>query len=217
MLRYGVPLLWLLLLTGCQSIPLGLNQEAPNKEEVVATEDAAGELVVVPSPYEQNQGSVSSDAKARYGKALVAMQVGDWKDAEQRLLALVSDYPALSGPVLNLGIVSEQQADNKKAEAYYQQTIAVNANNLAAYHRLAVLLREQGRFQEAEAVYLRALTVWDQDAVSHKNLGILYDLYMGRLDDALIHYESYLALTEPPDRQVKGWVADLSRRIKAEQ
>jgi len=44
-------------------------------------------------------------------------------------------------------------------------------------------------------------------------LGILYELYLGRLDDALQAYQTYQTLSENPDMRVAGWVSDLERRI----
>ena len=50
---------------------------------------------------------------------------------------------------------------------------------------------------------------------THLNLAILYDLYMGKLPQALEHYQRYLELTSDEKSPVKGWVADLQRRMKA--
>lgn len=200
----------LVLLTACQSTPFEPASE-PSTQPVAIDNVLPVEL----SPYEQSQGRVSRDAKNRFRQAVVAMQAADWDDAKQKLLTLTVDYPTLSGPILNLGIVYEQLNDKVAAEKSYQQAIMINRDNLAAYHRYGVLLREQGRFSEAEAVYLQALDIWQKDAASHKNLAILYDIYMGRLDDALRHYQVYMTLTGQENRQAKGWIADLKRRIKA--
>ena len=48
-----------------------------------------------------------------------------------------------------------------------------------------------GRFSEAEQSYTKALAVWQHDADTHRNLGILYELYMGRLLEAQQHYLQY--------------------------
>ena len=185
--------LLLLILAACQSTPVDTAVEPEAAASESDVDKVADTVIAQPSPYEQNQPSVSRDAKERFNKALIAMQAADWETAKNELLGLAQDYPALSGPLLNLGIVAEQQADVDAAEKYYQQTISVNPTNMAAYHRYGVMLREQGRFQDAEVVYLDALKIWPDDASSHKNLGILYDLYMGRLEEALGHYQTYLA------------------------
>ena len=43
--------------------------------------------------------------------------------------------------------------------------------------------------------------------------GILYELYLGRFDDALKAYQTYQTLTDTPDLRVAGWVSDLQRRL----
>ena len=52
---------------------------------------------------------------------------------------------------------------------------------------------------------------WLREA--YLNLGILYELYLGRLDDALQAYQKYQALSESADQRVAGWVSDLERRL----
>ena len=75
-----------------------------------------------------------------------------------------------------------------------------------------MLLRRQGKFGEAEAAYLKAVTASPDYALAHYNLGVLYELYLQRLDAALQHYERYQAVTGE-DKQVAKWIADLKRRL----
>lgn len=221
MLRGLLLPLMLVLLSACESLPQlgggsaskGMIDETVDVEKKTGPDDSA-EPTPLLSPYQQNQPTVSRDAKERFSTALGLMQAQNWSTAEPILAELVADYPTLSGPILNLAIVLEQQGDLSAAETYYQQAIDTNPTNLNAYHCYAVLLRQQGRFAEAEKVYLAALGIWQQDKVSHKNLAILYDIYLGRLEQALFHYQQYLDLNPDSDRQVQGWVADLNRRLK---
>ena len=69
-------------------------------------------------------------------------------------------------------------------------------------------------FLEAEAAYLKAVTAEPQYALAHYNLGVLYELYLQRLDDALRHFERYQALYGE-DPQVEKWITDLKRRVAA--
>ena len=86
-------------------------------------------------------------------------------------------------------------------------------DTLTSLTTLGGVLREQGRFDEAEQVYLSALTVWDDHATTHRNLGVLYDLYRGERERALEHYYRYQALTGGEDRTVAGWIIDLERQF----
>lgn len=83
---------------------------------------------------------------------------------------------------------------------------------LAVYNERGIALREQGKFAEAEQAYLDALGQREAHPDSHRNLGILYDLYMGSTDQALLHFNRYQDLTGEEDRRVAGWIADLERR-----
>jgi tetratricopeptide (TPR) repeat protein len=79
-----------------------------------------------------------------------------------------------------------------------------------------MLLRKNGNFLEAEAAYLKAVTVNPDYALAHYNLGVLNELYLQRLDIALQNFEDYQAIVGE-DEQVEKWIADLRRRLAATQ
>lgn len=165
------------------------------------------------NPYFANRRSVVRKAQQRFDSATKAMDEKNWLQVEEHLLWLVNEYPQYSGPLLNLAIVYRKTGKTAEAVEAYQNAIKVNPDNLDAYNELAILLREQGRFKEAEAQYLEALSVWPDYPQTHRNLGILYELYMGRLEDALHHYRRYQDLQTSPSPKVAGWIADLQRRV----
>ena len=88
--------------------------------------------------------------------------------------------------------------------------------NLDAYNRLAILKRERGDFAAAETFYLNSLAKWPDNAEAHCNLGILYDLYMGLWPKALAEYQKCADLAEEPNRQHRGWIIDIERRIQSQ-
>lgn len=114
---------------------------------------------------------------------------------------------------MNLGLVYRAQNENKRAEQAFNDAIAANHTNLNAYNQLAILQREAGNFSAAEANYKKALSLWPFHPDSHKNIAILYDLYMGKSAEALPHYEAYLQLIGGEDKQALSWIADLQRRL----
>lgn len=182
--------------------------EIDNLKQDAALQPAPEEI----NPYQRNRSKVSNKAQQRFVAATVAMQEQNWPEAEQHLQWLIENYPRYSGPLVNLAAIYRQAGKAEQAETIYLKAIAVNPSNLDAYNELAILLREQGRFQEAETQYQQALSVWSDYPQTHLNLGILYDLYMGRFSDALHHYQRYQELQAEPDRRVAGWIADLQRR-----
>jgi len=99
---------------------------------------------------------------------------------------------------------------------FWQKAIDVNDLNFDAYNYLSLLYREQGKFDESEKMYQSALVKWKDNAEIHCNLGILYDLYIGKPRAALDEYKLCQLLTEEPSRQLRGWIVDLERRLPAE-
>ena len=79
-----------------------------------------------------------------------------------------------------------------------------------------MLLRRNGKFLEAEAAYLKAVTASPDYALAHYNLGVLNELYLQRLDSALQHFERYQELAGE-DELVEKWISDLQRRVPASQ
>ncbi len=221
----------MLLLAGCSSLPLP--SLFPEKDEPVVEPEVSevelpeGEVAepidprfILPGPDTNPYLVAPSEevpltAQQWFGEAVGYMQDARWPEAERVLLQLTENYPGLSGPYLNLGIVYRQQNRVEDAAAAFDRAIVVNPLNLEAYNQIALIKREQGDFAAAENYYLSALDQWPKHPASRKNLGILYDLYMGKWQDALTQFEIYQYLQgEEPDRQVAGWIIDIQRRLQ---
>ncbi|GLS27105.1 tetratricopeptide repeat protein [Marinibactrum halimedae] len=221
--------LLLIGLVGCAQLPNVGGEPSDTKEveegdskeaDVLGDSDGTDEGLapvrqVSPNPYLANPKPIATDIQRAFDEAIVAQQSEDWAVAESLWRQISTQAPELSGPHLNLGIVLQATDRPAAAESAYLEAINVNQQNVFAYNQLGVLKRKLGEFTEAETFYLKALDVWPDYAQAHKNLGILYDLYMGRLADALKHYRAYQSLTQEEDRAVKGWVADLERRVQS--
>ncbi len=208
--------LLVLILAGCASEP-GKKSKAA-KDDAAPTVAAAGASIlpagpVTPNPYLQNKPSVSRAAQQNFTDATRTMHNKQWALAESLLQKVIAENSKLSGAHLNLGLVYRAQKEDKRAEQAFNDAIAANHTNLDAYNQLAILQRETGDFSAAEANYKKALSLWPFHAESHKNIAILYDLYMGKSAEALPHYEAYLQLLGGEDKQVTSWIADLQRRL----
>jgi len=212
--------LWLLCLLlslagGCASTT-GKKPKAEKPEDAATAPLVEGTpITLIPNPYLAQDAKVSPSTQSAFRNALVAMQSEDWATAEKQLLALSEANPQLSGPQVNLGLVYWRQDKLKEAETAFNQALVLNPLNNDAYVQFGLFLRESGRFAEAEKTYLKALEVWPHNLAAHRNLGILYDLYMGKFDAAMRHYEMVLRLSPAPNKEVEGWIIDLKRRLAA--
>ena len=207
-----------LVLAGCSSAPGKKTATAKDETGSVTTVAAAGASILpagpaTPNPYLQNKPSASRQATQNFTDATRAMRNKQWPQAESLLQKVVAENNKLSGAYLNLGLVYRAQKEDKRAEQAFNDAIAANHTNLDAYNQLAILQREAGNFSGAEANYKKALSIWPFHPESHKNIAILYDLYMGKSAEALPHYEAYLQLIGGEDKQATSWIADLQRRL----
>ena len=198
-----------LLLGGCGAV---VESSKPAAESPEGSSDPIAEIAAQ-NPYLDTHRRVNSEARQRFDAATVAMAAEDWETAWLDLEWLVENHPELSGPYLNLALLHSARDNNDEAEASFKKAIEVNPSNLSAYNQYAIFLREQGRFDESEQVYLSALEVWEDHAETHLNLGVLYDLYRGEQEKALQHYRSYQDLTGNEDRKVAGWIIVLERQF----
>ena len=159
---------------------------------------------------------VPPKAMTLYEQAVASMAAGDSIDAELRFQEFLLQYPDYPGAHVNLAIIFSARGDEAGAEGSLTDALIIDPNHAPALNQLGMLLRRQGKFEEAESAYLKAVTASPDYALAHYNLGVLNDLYLQRLDAALVHYERYQALVGE-DKQVTRWIADLKRRIGAAQ
>jgi tetratricopeptide (TPR) repeat protein len=211
-MRYATILLCFfvhLLLGGCSTQP---SVDGTSPQGMVAGAAAAPGQQPPGNPYLDGRGSVPADAQRQFEQARLLIEAGNWQGALLTLQALSQAYPRLSGPSLDLALVYQQLGDTEQAQRWFQQSIANNPGNIAAYNEYGIFLRKQGRFKEAETVYLKALDEWEASADTHRDIGILYDLYLGESGKALQHYHRYQTLTGEQDHIVADWIADLERQ-----
>jgi tetratricopeptide (TPR) repeat protein len=98
--------------------------------------------------------------------------------------------------------------------ASLEKAVAAGTAQPLHYNQLGIAYRQQGKFKEAGVAYEKALELDPAYAAPTLNLAILYDLYLGERDRALLLYERYLALA-PGEATVTKWVADLKNRKPA--
>jgi tetratricopeptide (TPR) repeat protein len=167
-------------------------------------------------PGEQVLPEIPPQAMTMFEQAVAVMASGDFVDAELRLKEFLLQYPAYPGAHVNLAIIHSQNGNDEAAQAAIDAALALDADHAPALNQQGMLLRRNGKFLEAEAAYLKAVTASPDYALAHYNLGVLNELYLQRLDVALQHFEKYQELVGS-DKQVEKWIADLRRRVTATQ
>jgi tetratricopeptide (TPR) repeat protein len=199
--RSGLLLLIVAALTGCAGGSAGLAPTNVDPESV---------------PPGGEQQAVPAAVRTMFEQAAAVMAAGDYVEAEFRFKEFLLRYPDYPGAHVNLAIIHATQQDDAASRAALDAALALNPEHPSALNLLGQQLRRIGDFSGAEAAYLKAVTVSPDYALAHYNLGVLYELYLQRLDAALEHFEAYQALVGE-DKQVEKWIADLRRRLAAAQ
>lgn len=153
-------------------------------------------------------------ANDRYTSAIAAMRAGQDEEAETLFLEMTREFPELSGPYVNLGIIYFRAEKNSQAWSAFEKALELNPDSAISYNHLGILSRLEGDFNKALDHYTNALAIKLNYANAHLNLGILLELYLGQLKEALGHYQRYYQLTGEQDNEVKGWIIDLERRVQ---
>ncbi|VAW84235.1 hypothetical protein MNBD_GAMMA16-1498 [hydrothermal vent metagenome] len=155
------------------------------------------------------------DIDAQFTEALAMIKSGDLNTAEALLSNLTLSQAQLAGPHANLGIIYYKKGQYEKAESTFRTVLEIAPDHTIAYNYLGMTLRQLGRFKEAQQSYKNAIAANPAYPHAHLNLGILYDLYMRKPADALIHYEQYQALSASENKKVRLWIKDLKRQTQA--
>lgn len=187
----------------------GSNPERPEVVSAGAEASSARGTTAQPAP------EVSPQVQQRYENALALIREKNRDAARSLLLEITREQPGLSGPWTNLGRIYLQDGDQDSARKAFERAVATNPGNCAAHSEYGVMLRKLGEFDAALGQYKACLAAQPDHANTYYNLGILYELYLGKLDEALDAYRQYLQLTKTPDKKVEGWVADLERRARS--
>jgi tetratricopeptide (TPR) repeat protein len=222
-------LMSLALLNSCSSL-LPFDETEKNVSEAVeepltALQTKVQALQALPNLYktQTRKDKTSEQTLHQFQGALLLKQQGKLSLARERFIALSEQHPNLSGVWLQLALLVKQQDNDDMQQQhrdmtrYLNNAISANPLNYLAHNEFALVLRQQGQFQQALSHYESAIKSWPAFAVGYLNRGILYDLYMGRKSLALVDYELYQALSDDNSRQLKGWIIDLKRQIKRDQ
>ena len=84
-------------------------------------------------------------------KLLAALRAKNWVEAELELEQLVLEHPEYPGPHVNLALVYLNDGRRDDARKEIDLALGVDPGHAAANTQLGILLREEGKFEAAEA------------------------------------------------------------------
>jgi len=150
----------------------------------------------------------------RFQEAVAAAHTGRVDQATAEFTALMASQPKLAGPALNLGILAAGAQHWDAAESALGEALKRNPSSAAAADELGIVQRALGHFEDARNSYAGALSLDKDSARIHRNAGVLADLYLDKVADALAQYEQ--ALAAGGDEKLLGaWAAEARQRQAA--
>lgn len=211
-MKYRIVLAGLLagLVIGCASAP-------SSKGRVSVEKQVKGSL-----SGSQTGLTMTGDIQSNYRRGLSYLEQGRLDKAQSTFEALTIAQSGWIELHNALGVVYRKRGIMDKAIREYKMAITLGEKSSTEgsrpvasgglYNNLAIAYREDGKFKEAEEAYQRAISTDANFAAAHYNLGVLYDLYLNRLPEAVRHYREYERLAGKDD-MVDIWIEDLEQRI----
>ena len=161
-----------------------------------------------------NDVAVSDLDKKMMKTGLTQLQSKNYRAAEKTFKQLSAQNENLVSPLLNLSLVYLRQDRLLEAESILRQALNRNSMWPQTYNLLGVVLRLQGRFDDAKSAYTYALQLDESYAAAHLNIAVLYDIYFLDLENAKRHYRKFAALQPEEEKQVNAWMIDMQQRAQ---
>ena len=197
------------MLTSCANLPSLKKSTTASKTSAKTEKSAsksAGKILAQPN------FRISKKTASAYNTALKHMRAKNYDTAILEMQKVAKMDERISGPWVNIGVAHKELGDMAKARTAFEKALKINPYNPYALNQLAILNREDGKFEEAEQLYMRALSAYPDYKNAHLNLAILCDVYLRKIDCALGHYQEYLKLTGGEDKQVIAWMSQLKKQ-----
>ena len=172
------------------------------RPEQTAPSAAGAAVAVVP---------VTARGKADFDRAIGFMKAGNVTEAELEFKQVALQFPQLSSPYVNLGILYRKAGHLDQSEDALKTAVERNDGSAVAWTELGATQRLRGEFPSAAASYEKAIAADPNFAPAYRNLGVVSDLYLGDPERALTAFERYKELTGE-EKPVSGWIAELRAR-----
>ena len=138
-----------------------LDTTSENCAESLFVQKSPGTTIRSNAPESVNSAelSVPSEVRETFQSAMFDFRDGKVEEAKAKFLALTQQYPKISQPYNNLGVIASQEGKFKEAEEYFERALEINPHNTAALMNYAKELVRQGNFSAALLLTDRYLQV----------------------------------------------------------
>src|SRR5581483_1329294 len=134
---------------------------------------------------------ITARGKADFDRAVGAMKAGNTTEAELEFKQVALQFPQLSSPYVNLGILYRKTGRLDQSEEALKTAVERNDGSAVAWTELGATQRLRGEFPNAAASYEKAIAADPNFAPAYRNLGVVSDLYLGDPERALTAFERY--------------------------
>lgn len=147
-----------------------------------------------------------------YNAGLLLLKKEQYADAQQQWQSTASQWPNYPGVWSNLAISQWHLEEYKEGLESSEKALDLNAEFCPALKIKALLQKENGQFLDAVSNYEKAAQCAPEDADIPYNIGIIYDLYLQDLRQALVYYNQAQELLTEENDTLAMWITDLQNR-----
>jgi len=111
---------------------------------------------------------------SRFADGIVAFERGEFHKAAALFTAAISEGDNVAAALSKRGVCRLKWGDRTEAERDLRQAVATDGRCLSAIVNLGNFMLEDGKLDEAQVHYDRALRIDETYSFAHYNLGVLY-------------------------------------------
>ena len=178
----SISLILMIFLAGCVTLkPESGQQTSPADINLSETEvEDVGRGFVI-----KETAQLDESSRKEFEEAVLLLKDEAYDRAIEILEKIIEQSPGVTAPYIDLGIAYHRIGDDEKAEKQFKDALELFPGHPVACNQYGMLLRRTGKFNEARGVYEQALVEYPSYYPVHRNLGILYDLYLNDLSKAI--------------------------------
>jgi tetratricopeptide (TPR) repeat protein len=155
---------------------------------------------------------MDKDAMADFDRANSLAKEGKNDKAAEIMESVIQKNPQLASPHINAAFIYMHMGKYDQAENHFKSALAIIPNHPVAANEYGLLLRKNGKFNDARQVYEKSIEAFPDYLPLHRNLGILCDIYLNDPACALREFKFYSTYA-PTDEKVKLWISEISMRL----